>query len=162
MRRFFHSFLPAPGAAGLLALRLIVGTALMLHGWPKIQHPFHWMDAFHPGMPGPLQALQALIEFGGGLGLLLGLLTPLAALGVAAGMAAALAVVHLPHGDPFVSASAGKESFELPLVYLGVALTLLLVGPGRFSLDYLLFGRTTTEEPETSRAMARPRDRAFP
>jgi putative oxidoreductase len=113
----------------------------MLHGWPKMLHPFNWMDAFHPGMPGLLQALQAFIEFGGGLALFVGLLTPLAAAGVAVGMAAALAVVHLPHHDPFVPAMPGQSSYELALVYLGIALVLMLVGPGRFSLDYLLFGR---------------------
>src|SRR4051794_16508503 len=122
MRRFYGPFVPAPGAAGLLFLRLVSGAALMLHGWPKIQHPFTWMDAFHPGMPGVLQAVQAFIEFGGGLALALGLLTPLAAAGVAVGMAAALAVVHLPHGDPFVAAAPGRPSFEPALTYLGIAL----------------------------------------
>lgn len=141
MHRLFGSFIPAPGAAGLLFLRLVSGTALMHHGWPKIQHPFTWMDAFHPGMPGVLQALQALIEFGGGLALVLGLLTPLATVGIAAGMAAALAVVHLPMHQPFVSAGSGQPSYELPLLYLAIALTVLLVGPGRYSVDYLLFRR---------------------
>jgi putative oxidoreductase len=141
MQRLYGSFVPAPGGVGLLILRLITGTALMLHGWPKMQHAFTWMDAFHPGMPGPLQALQVLIEVGGGLGLVLGLLTPLAATGVSVGMVAALAVVHFPHGDPFVAMSPAQPSYELGLTYLGIALMLLLVGPGRFSADYLLFGR---------------------
>jgi uncharacterized membrane protein YphA (DoxX/SURF4 family) len=53
-------------------------------------------------------------------------------------MAVALAVVHLPHGDPFVGRSSAP-SFELPAVYLACAVVLLLASPGRFSLDALLF-----------------------
>ena len=55
--------------------------------------------------------------------------------------AAAIAVVHLPHGDPFVAMAPAQPSYEPALTYLGIALALMLVGPGRFSLDYLLFGR---------------------
>lgn len=157
MHRLFGSFVPAPGAAGLLCLRLVSGTALMHHGWSKIQHPFTWMDAFHPGMPGALQALQALIEFGGGLALVLGLLTPLATAGIAVGMAAALAVVHLPMHHPFVSAGTGPSS-ELALLYLAIALTVLLVGPGCYSVDYLLFHRKESEpaipQPRRERMLA--------
>jgi putative oxidoreductase len=70
-------------------------------------------------------------------------------------MAAAMAVVHLPHHDPFVSMAPGQPSFEMALVYLGIALVLLLVGPGRFSLDYLLFGRTDTGEAAEAGATSR-------
>ena len=47
-------------------------------------------------MPGVLQMLAALAEFGGGLLLILGLLTRLASLGIAGVMVVALATYHLP------------------------------------------------------------------
>ena len=141
MHRFFPIFVTGRGAVGLLLLRLVTGVAFMLHGWPKIQNPFGWMDqpdAASP-VPGIFQALAAVSEFGGGLALILGLLTPLAAIGIASTMVVALAMVHLPHGDPFVG-SKGQPSFELALGYLANVILLLLIGPGVLSLDYFLFG----------------------
>lgn len=128
---------------GLLILRVIAGAALMLHGWPKIQNAFGWMGPEAP-VPGLLQALAALAEFGGGLALIVGLLTPLAALGVACTMAVAIGMVHVSAGHPFVAAKGGP-SWELAAVYLGIALLLLFAGPGRLSLDRVLFGRDEFE-----------------
>src|SRR5437588_12608672 len=105
MRHWFYTDTAGRlGSAGLLLLRLVVGIAFLFHGWPKIQHPFGWMGS-EATMPGVLQSLAALAEFGGGLLLTLGLLTRLASLGIAGVMAVALATVHLPHGHPFVGAS---------------------------------------------------------
>lgn len=53
---------------------------------------------------------------------------------------AALAKVHLPQGHPFVSRTGGP-SYELAAVYLACAILFLLLGPGRLSLDALLFGK---------------------
>ena len=122
----------------LLFLRAAAGLAFMLHGWGKIQNPFGWMgpDAFAPG---PFQALAALSEFGGGLAWILGLLTPLASLGIACTMAVAFSLHAVVRGDPFVSMTGGP-SFELAAVYFCIALLLLVVGPGRLSFDRKLFG----------------------
>ncbi|MBI4862914.1 MAG: DoxX family protein [Candidatus Riflebacteria bacterium] len=139
----FPEFLAGRSALGLLFVRIVTGAAFMLHGWPKIQNPFGWMGPTSP-VPGIFQALAALSEFGGGLALILGLLTPLACLGLACTMVVAIGMVHLPAGDPFV-AMGGKRSFELALVYLANVVMLLLAGPGVFSLDEVLFGRRGPE-----------------
>lgn len=142
MRTFFPTFISGWGAATLLVVRVVMGVAFILHGWPKIQNPMGWMNAMGgEGVPSFLQALAALAEFGGGIALLLGLLTPLAALGIVCQMLGALFMVHFPMGHPFVAATGGP-SYELPLVYLALAILLLVMGPGRWSFDALLFGRT--------------------
>lgn len=126
------------GALGLLLLRLVAGAAFLVHGAGKIQTPFSWMPPEAP-VPGALQALAAVAEFfGGGLGWIAGFLTPIASLGVLATMTVAV-IFHLQRGDPFVG--AGGPSFELALVYWCIALLLLFIGPGRFSLDAQLFRR---------------------
>lgn len=139
LNRLFAPFIGGPGAVGLLALRVIAGLALMNHGWGKIQSPFGWMGPGAP-VPGVLQFLAAFSEFFGGLALIVGLLTPLAAFGVLCTMAVAITTVHLKHGDPFV-AQKGGPSYEPALGYLAVALLLMLAGPGALSLDALLFGK---------------------
>jgi len=139
MFRLFPEPINGPGAVGLLLVRLVVGLAFILHGWPKIQSPLAWMGP-DAQMPGFLQACAAVAEFGGGIALLLGVLTPLAALGLAITMAVATFMVHVPMQHSFVG-KPGEPSFELSAVYLVVAIMFLLVGPGVFSLDALLFQR---------------------
>jgi putative oxidoreductase len=134
------------GSVGLLLLRLVMGVAFLLHGWGKIQTPLGWMGPEAP-VPAILQALAALAEFGGGIALIAGLLTRLASLGIAAVMVVALGMVHLPHGDPFVSKTGGA-SYELAAVYLACAMVFLLLGAGRFSMDALLFRKPPEEKPQ--------------
>jgi putative oxidoreductase len=122
----------------LLLIRVVGGVAFMLHGWGKIQNPFGWMgpDSFAPGI---FQALAALSEFGGGLAWIIGLLTPLASLGIASTMAVAVYFHAVMRGDPFVS-SGGGPSFELAAIYFSIAVLLFAIGPGRLSLDRTIFG----------------------
>jgi putative oxidoreductase len=139
------------GSVGVLILRLAVGTAFLFHGWGKIQHPTGWMGEGAP-VPGPLQAAAAVSEFGGGIGLILGLLTPLACLGIAGTMTFAIVMVHLRSGHPFVNlADPHGPSWELAAAYLASVILILLIGPGRLSLDARLFGRTTESAPTIPR-----------
>ncbi len=119
----------------LLALRLVLGAAFILHGWPKILRPGTWATHMLPHAPAWLAAVAAFAEFGGGIAVLLGILTPLFAFLIACDMFVAIWFVHVPHGASFVNDAAGQTSFEKPLTYFVLALTLILAGPGAYSLD---------------------------
>lgn len=133
--KYFPHFVGGPGAVGLLVLRFVFGLGMMYHGADKIKQPFGWMGP-KSDIPGIFQAAAALSEFGGGAALIFGLLTPLAALGIAATMLVAYFKAHF--GDPFV-AKGGGRSFELAALYFSAAFMLLTLGPGKLSLDFPLF-----------------------
>lgn len=137
MHKIWGEFVGGRAAYGLLVIRVVFGGALALHGLQKLGNPTGWMGPEAP-VPAALQFLAFLSEFGGGLALLFGLLTPLAALGVFFTMLVATFMAHGAH--PWVAAP-GQPSKESALGYLAFALLLLLSGPGRLSLDALLFGR---------------------
>ena len=129
----------APSAA-LLLLRVIVGVAFVLHGWVKVQHATSWMPpeaSMH--IPAALQLLAAVAEFGGGLAWVLGFLTPVASVGIGITMGVAVHLHLVVLKDPFVNLTGGP-SYELALVFLGIAVLFLALGPGRYSLDAALFG----------------------
>ena len=129
-------------STAVLLTRVVVGVAFVLHGWPKIQNPTGWMGAMENPPSGTLQAIAAGIEVGGGALLVIGLLTRVSAVALAAQMIAALALVHIPHGDPFV-AHPGHPSAELACVYLAVTILVSAVGSGACSLDTILFDRSS-------------------
>jgi putative oxidoreductase len=134
MDKIWGDFVGGRAAWGLLVVRLVFGSALTLHGLQKMSSPLGWMGA-DSSVPGVLQFLAFFSEFAGGLAILVGLLTPLAALGVAITMVVAMVMAHA--SDPFVSASGPSK--EGAASYLAVALLMLLSGPGVLSLDRLLF-----------------------
>lgn len=139
MQKIFGDFLSGRAAVGLLILRVIAGLAMAQHGYGKMFHedgPFNWMG---PGMPGILQFLAALSEFGGGIALAFGFLTPLASFGIAATMVVAILKGHA--GSPWVGKPEDRP-FELAAFYLAATIAFILTGPGAISLDALIFGRS--------------------
>lgn len=139
MSILYRDGLNGPASFAMLALRLVAGSAFVLHGSGKITNAFGWMGPEAP-VPGFLQALAALSEFGGGLAWIVGLLVPLASLGILCTMAVALQF-HVGRGDVFVANQLGTPAWELAALYFAIALVLLLAGPGRLSIDRALFHR---------------------
>ncbi|HKH55339.1 MAG TPA: DoxX family protein [Propionibacteriaceae bacterium] len=125
--------------AGLLALRLGVGSAVAAHGAQKLFGWFggygpdgtgQWMDSLGFAGDGKRNALlSGAAEFGGGTLLALGLATGPAGAAVTGNMIVA-GSTHAPNG--FFNTNGG---YELPATYALVGSTLALIGPGRFSLD---------------------------
>ncbi len=132
---------PLVPSFGLLALRLVAGTAMALHGWPKIQNMTAWMG---PGarVPGVLQAAAAIAKCRGGTCWAAGFLTPVASLLILATMGVAIHR-HIGKGDPFVS--MGGPSWELAAIYASIAVTLLVLGPGMHSVDQAVFNNKHAE-----------------
>ncbi|MCU1351719.1 MAG: DoxX family protein [Acidimicrobiales bacterium] len=126
-------------SVGLLFMRVVLGLTLAAHGYNKffgggrIPGTARWFDSM--GMrPGKLHALLAAsAEMGSGLLLAAGLLTPLAAAGLVALMTVAAWTVHKENGFFIV-----KSGFEYNLILAVTAVGIATVGPGRYSLDWLL------------------------
>jgi putative oxidoreductase len=124
---------------GLLLLRLVLGLTMAAHGSQKL---FGWWGG--PGLRGMHGWLNSMrfrggwlpvllivtAELGGGIALALGLVTPIAALGVVTAMMVAVWTVHKSKG--FWNSNGGYE-YNLLIVAAGAALA--ATGPGRFSLD---------------------------
>ncbi len=127
---------------GLLILRLCLGITLAAHGFNKffaggrIPGTARWFESI--GMkPGGLHArIAATVEVAAGLGLAAGLLTPIPAAGFVALMLVAAWTVHRPNGFFIV-----KEGWEYNMVLAVGAVAVATIGAGRFSLDWVLFGR---------------------
>jgi putative oxidoreductase len=129
-------------ALGLLILRLGIGLILAAHGAQKLFGV--WGG---PGMAGWTQSVQrlrirpaqpwawvaALSEFGGGVMLGLGLLSPLGSLAIIGAMLVAVATVHLANG--FWN---GKRGYEFNLSLIVGAAAIAFTGPGTYSLDNAL------------------------
>lgn len=133
-------------SATLLVLRLIAGVAFIIHGWGKIQAPLGWLPvnaSFQ--IPAFFQLLAAVSEFAGGIAWILGLLTPLASFGISITMLVAASVHMFVFKDPFVTTSGGT-SYESALIYFAMAFALMGVGPGKFSLDKLIFGEKSNKQ----------------
>ena len=131
-------FAPLPsyrGSLGLLALRIIAGAGIILHGYAKIHNISGFASAMN--IPVPLAALSVFTEFLGGMFILAGFLTPLAALMLCGNMLVAT-VSTINGGAPFLMKS-GVTGWEFPAIYLAIFFAILTLGPGRFSLDAVVF-----------------------
>lgn len=127
---------------GLAIVRIVTGIVFAAHGGQKlfvygfagVSGAFAQMGVPMPGVMGPF---VALLEFFGGLALIVGLLSRLAALGLAFDMIGAILLVHLKGGF-FLPAG-----FEYALTLLATSLAVAVGGPGALSVDAALAGRRT-------------------
>jgi putative oxidoreductase len=128
-------------ACGLTVLRVVLGVIFLAHGWQKLfGFGFHGVAGFFAAsgipLPGITSVVVTLVEFFGGLCLLIGLFTRWAAIFVAIDMLGAMLLVHLKNG--FWNQKMG---FEFPLILLAASICLALTGGGAVSVDGMLVKR---------------------
>ena len=116
-----YNFAPIP-------LRIITGIGFMIHGLPKLQDIPNTQNSFmNMGLPPELAIIIGLLEFIGGLAILLGVFTRIAAGLLAINMIGAILLVKLSKG--FI------DGYELDLLYLAIMISLMLTGPGNVSIE---------------------------
>ncbi len=139
----------------LTVARVVLGVAFFVHGSQKLLGWFggHGLSATvrtfrdQMGIPAPLTYLAIAAEFFGGLGLIVGLLARVAALGIAITMIVAMFKVHLKFG--FLLDWFGDKpghGIEYHLLALALALLIIVHGAGAFSLDLALYRRLASPE----------------
>lgn len=131
---------PNQANIGLAIVRLITGLVFVMHGGQKVfvygfegvAGAFGQMGIPFAGFMGPF---VGLLEFVGGIALILGLLTRPVALGLAVTMVVALFKVHLAAGF-FL-----PNGYEFVLTLLGSTAALVAAGAGAFSVDAVIADR---------------------
>lgn len=126
----------AKSLTALTVFRVVLGLVMAAHGLQKAMDPSAFQQhlvQMHFPLPSVMTYLAIAGELFGGLGVAVGLLTRIAAFGVASTMIVAITGVHLSHG-----LFAANGGFEYPLILLVSALWFMAAGPGPWSLDALI------------------------
>jgi putative oxidoreductase len=128
-------------------IRITLGVVFFAHGAQKLLGWFggagyrETMRTMHQflGVPGPLAFLAIATEFLGGAGLIVGLMSRVAALGIAVTMVVAIFTVHFRYGL-FLNWFGDRKGhgYEYHLLVIALAAVIIARGSGALSLDRLL------------------------
>ncbi|HST10164.1 MAG TPA: DoxX family protein [Terriglobales bacterium] len=143
----FRKLLATSNDWTLTLLRLVMGVIFFAHGAQKMLgwfggYGFSATMGFFTNMmhiPAPFAFLAICAEFLGGIGLIVGALTRIAAFGIATNMVVAILMVHSQVG--FFMNWTGQqkgEGFEYHLLAIAIAIVLMARGGGAFSVDRAL------------------------
>ncbi len=143
----FRKLMATGNDAAITILRLVLGVVFFAHGAQKLLgwfggYGFTGTMGFFTGVlhiPAVFAFLAIAAEFVGGLGLIFGLLTRVAAFGISCNMIVAVAMVHHQFGFFMNWTGAQKgEGYEYHLLLLAASVVLMIRGAGAGSVDRLL------------------------
>jgi putative oxidoreductase len=117
----------------LLVMRLALGAVMVGHGYQKVFGGLHHHAQFVAslGLPAWTSYLSSFAEFFGGLLVLLGLFTRLAAFAICVDLSVAIAKVHFHNG------LMGNGGYEFPLALATLAFALIFFGAGPIAFDHI-------------------------
>lgn len=142
-----HKLLATKNDYSSTVLRIALGLVMFPHGAQKLfgwfgGHGFsgtmHFFTATM-GIPYALALMAVLAESIGSVGLIVGFFTRVCAFGIGTTMVVAMLLVHVRNGFfmNWFGTQAG-EGFEYHILAIGMALTILIAGGGRWSIDSIL------------------------
>ena len=127
--------LPYTGFLALF-LRVWVGVNFVAHGYPKLgerrQQTLQWTKSL--GVPAAATYLAIILEFFGGLSLIIGFIVPIVGFFIALEMIGAILLKKTKMKAPYM----GQNSYEIDITYLMLAIALLVLGAGVLSVDSFL------------------------
>src|SRR5208337_4544159 len=131
----FSALLPYTAFLALL-LRVWVGANLVAHGYPKLGkakvQTLQWTKSL--GVPTVATYLAIILEFFGGLSLIVGFIVPIVGFFIAAEMIGNIYLKKVKMKVPYM----GQNSYELDVTYLMLAIVLIVLGAGVLSVDSFL------------------------
>ena len=120
----------------LLVLRIVLGTIMIGHGYPKVfgglSHHVHYVSSL--GLPGWLGYVSAFAEFFGGILVIAGLFTRCASLAILIDLSVAIWKIHWQHG------LLRDGGYQFPLALVAIAFALIFFGGGSIALDSIRRG----------------------
>ena len=157
----FRKLITTDDNPATVILRLVLGVVFFAHGAQKL---LGWFGG--PGfsgtmglftgylhIPAPFALLAIAAEFLGGLGLIVGFLTRIAAFGITVNMLVAIATVHRSFGFFMNWTGTQKgEGFEYHLLVLAITAYLMIRGAGAFSVDHAIPVASPLAQPRLARA----------
>jgi putative oxidoreductase len=125
---------------GLAILRIVLGIAMIVHGWSKLSGGVDNVAGFFGGTlgipaPGLIAWVVTIVELLGGILLVIGFLTQIAGILIALDMLGAILFAYLLRGAPLIAENGQQISWEREAVFAAAALCIALAGPGAWSVD---------------------------
>ena len=126
---------------GLAILRIVLGIAMLVHGWGKLSGGVDGVAGFFGGTlgipaPGLMAWVVTIVELVGGILLVVGFLTQIAGILITLDMLGVILFAYLLRGAPFIE--NGAITWEKEAVFAAAALCIVLAGPGAWSVDDVL------------------------
>jgi putative oxidoreductase len=125
---------------GLAILRIVLGIAMLVHGWSKLSGGVDNVAGFFGEnlgipLPGLMAWVVTIVELVGGILLVVGFLTQIVGILIALDMLGAILFAFLLRGAPLIAENGQQISWEKEAVFAAAALCIALAGPGAWAVD---------------------------